>query len=152
MAFWKPFFPFGLKWKPLLRRPAMTSIQTLALEIKNISSSFKRSFYIFNIFHYLRAVNESKIKVWKGKILGPSRVKKFAFEVITLHCKVNRLEFQIFDLDILFWIFIFYQTFKSNVRVDSRIQRNCDSNLFTVKYGTRVNPSRTIISPKQTDC
>ena len=80
MAFWTPFFPFGLKWKPLLRRPAMTSIQTFALEIKKISSSFMRSYYIhiyyIHIFHHLRAVNESKIKVCKGKILGPSGVKK----------------------------------------------------------------------------
>ena len=50
MAFWGPFFPFGLKLKSLLRRHVMTFVQTFLSEIKTISSSFMKIMYIFGIF------------------------------------------------------------------------------------------------------
>ena len=72
--FWT-FFPFGLKWKPLLRRHVMISVKTFSPRIKTINSSFMKIIYIFNIFYHLRAVNESKSEVWKGRI--------------SCHCGVN---------------------------------------------------------------
>ena len=53
----------------------MISLKTFASKTKAMGSSFMKSIYIFNIFHHLRAVNESKSKVWKGKNPGPSGVK-----------------------------------------------------------------------------
>ena len=52
MAFWAPFFPFGLKWKSLLRRHVMTFVKTLLPGIKTISSSFMEIMYIVNIFYH----------------------------------------------------------------------------------------------------
>ena len=74
MAFWTPFFPFGLKCKALLWHRVMISLKTFAFKPKTMGSSFMKSIYIFNIFHHLRAVNETKSKVWKGKNPCPSGV------------------------------------------------------------------------------
>ena len=49
----------------------MIALKTFAPETKTMLSNFMKSIYIFNIFHHLRAVNENKGKVWKGKILAP---------------------------------------------------------------------------------
>ena len=68
--FWT-FFPFGLKWKPLLRRHVMISVKSFSLKIKIMSCSFVKIIYIINIFYQLRAVNEYKSEVWKGKIPCP---------------------------------------------------------------------------------
>ena len=63
------FFPFGLKWKPLSRRHVMISVKTFSPKITTMRSSFMETVYIFDIFYHLRAVNESKSEVWKGKNL-----------------------------------------------------------------------------------
>ena len=68
--FWT-FFPFGLKWKPLLRRHVIISVKSFSLKIKIMSCSFVKIIYIINIFYQLRAVNEYKSEVWKGKIPCP---------------------------------------------------------------------------------
>ena len=52
MAFWTPFFLFGLKWKSLLRRHVMISVATFSPESKTISSSFMENIYIFIIFYH----------------------------------------------------------------------------------------------------
>ena len=64
-------FPFWLKCKALLRFHVMISLKTFTSKTKTMSSSFMKSIYIFNFFHHVRAVNQSKSKVWKGKILVP---------------------------------------------------------------------------------
>ena len=52
----------------------MISLKTFASKTKTMGPSFMRNIYIFNIFDHLRAVNESKRKVWKGKNPCPSGV------------------------------------------------------------------------------
>ena len=70
------FFPFGLKWKPLSRRHVMISVKTFSPKITTMKSSFMETVYIFDIFYHLRAVNESKSEVWKGKNLCHWGVKR----------------------------------------------------------------------------
>ena len=74
MAFWTPFFPSGLKWKSLLRCLVMISLRTFSPEIKSISSSFMKSFYIINIFYHFIIFEPRIFEVWKGKNLCPSGV------------------------------------------------------------------------------
>ena len=76
MAFWTPFFPFGLKWKPLLRRHVMISLKTFALGTKTTSSSFIKSIYFFHIFYHFYQFELRISEVWKGKILCALGVKR----------------------------------------------------------------------------
>ena len=85
MAFWTPFFPFGLKWKPLLRRHVMISLRTFAPETKTMGSSFTKNNYIFNIFYHFITFEPRISEVWKGKNL----VGKFDMKLKSsgLNCK-----------------------------------------------------------------
>ena len=75
MAFWTPFFPFGLKWKSLLRRHVMISVTTFSPEIETISSSLTAIIYIFDIFYHFFTFEPRICEVWKGKNLCPLGVK-----------------------------------------------------------------------------
>ena len=75
MAFWTPFFPFGLKCKHLSRLHVMISVRTFLPEIKTISSSFFKSIYIFDIFYHFYQFEHTKSEVWKGKNLCALGVK-----------------------------------------------------------------------------
>ena len=55
------------KCKALLRRHVLISLKTFASKTKTMGSTFMKNIYIFNIYHHLKAVNESKSKVFKGK-------------------------------------------------------------------------------------
>ena len=75
MAFWTPFFPFGLKWNSLLRCHMMTSVKTFSPQIKNRSSSFMENIYIFIIFYHLITFEPRIFEVWKGKNLCPREIR-----------------------------------------------------------------------------
>jgi len=75
MAFWTPFFPFGLKCKQLSRRHVMISLRSFLPEIKTTRSSFFKSIYIFDIFHPFYQFEHTKSEVWKGKNLCALGVK-----------------------------------------------------------------------------
>ena len=75
MAFWTPFFPFGLKWKSLLRRHVMISVTTFSPEIETISSSLTAIIYIFDIFYHFFTFEPWICEVWKGENLCPLAVK-----------------------------------------------------------------------------
>ena len=69
IVLFQDIFPFGLKWKPFLRRHVVISVRTFPHEIKIISSSIFENKSYFNNFYHLGEVNESKSEVWKGKNL-----------------------------------------------------------------------------------
>ena len=94
MAFWTPFFPFGLKWKPLLGRHVMISLKTFAPKTKAMGSSFIKSIYIFNIFHHLRAGNESKSKVKRvNKNKAPFSPRDLYFILQNLGLLISRKKY-----------------------------------------------------------
>ena len=68
------------KCKALLRRHVLISLKTFASKTKTMGSTFMKNIYIFNIYHHLKAVNESKSKVYKGKIPCPSVVKSLTLK------------------------------------------------------------------------
>ena len=93
MAFWKPFFLFGLKGKSLLQRLVMISLGTFSTKIKSISSSFMKNIYIFNIFCHFIIFERSILEVWKGKNLYPLGVKNLWFKLTILDQKYSDRNF-----------------------------------------------------------
>ena len=69
------FFPFGLKWKPLLRLHVMISVKTFSPEFKSMTSCFIKNIYNFDIFYHFPQFEPSKSEVWKGKNLCAWGVK-----------------------------------------------------------------------------
>ena len=62
-------FPLRLKWKPLLRRHVMISVNAFSPEIKTINSSVIKSMYIF--ISFITFTNSSIAKYDKGQISVP---------------------------------------------------------------------------------
>ena len=60
----------------------MISLKSFCPEIKIMNSSFMKIIYINDIFYHLRAVNESKSEVWKGKNLCARGVKTFLVRTV----------------------------------------------------------------------
>ena len=71
------FFPFGLKWKPLLWRHVMISVKSFCPKVKSMNSSFIKNMNIFDIFYHFPQFEHNKSEVWKGKNLCPWGVKWF---------------------------------------------------------------------------
>ena len=116
MAFWTPFFPFGLKLKPLLRRHVMISLKTFALETKTMISSFTKSIYIFDIFYHFYQFELRISEVWKGKILCALGVK-YIFHKNTLNLPyVLHPEFQFLRIDYPFRKFTMNSIMISRIR------------------------------------
>ena len=63
------FFPFGLKWIPLLRRHVLIAIKTFSPKVKTINSSLIKNIYIFDISYHFLQSEQNKSEVWKGKNL-----------------------------------------------------------------------------------
>ena len=69
------FFPFGLKWIPLLRRHVLIAIKTFSPKVKSINSSLIKNIYIFDISYHFLQSEQNKSEVWKGKNLCAWGVK-----------------------------------------------------------------------------
>ena len=69
------FFPFGLKWKPLLWRHVMISVKSSSPKVKSMNSSFIKNMNIFDIFYHFPQFEHNKSEVWKGKNLCAWGVK-----------------------------------------------------------------------------
>ena len=69
------FFPFGLKWKPLLWRYVMISVKSSSPKVKSMNSSFIKNMNIFDIFYHFPQFEHNKSEVWKGKNLCARGVK-----------------------------------------------------------------------------
>ena len=71
MSVEQTFFPFGLKWKPLLWRHVMISVKSFSPKVKSMNSSFIKNMNIFDIFYHFPQFEHNKSEVWKGKNLCP---------------------------------------------------------------------------------
>ena len=124
MAFWTPFFPFGLKWKPLLRRHVMSSLKTFASNTKTMGSSFMKIICTFNIFYHFIIFEPRICEVWKGKNLCPSGVNGpfDHWQNVSVRKKREWLQTDLFLMK-AFWrqIFIKWQLHVPNVWFFSKI-------------------------------
>ena len=77
MAFWTPFFPFGLKLKPVLGRRVMISVKTFSPDFKTVSSSFIRNIYFLISFITFINLSLGLAKYEKGKFSVPWELSAF---------------------------------------------------------------------------
>ena len=85
------FFPFGLKWIPLLRRHVLIAIKTFSPKVKTINSSLIKNIYIFDISYHFLQSEQNKSEVWKGKNLCAwgVKIKGIYFDEKNIHWFVS---------------------------------------------------------------